>query len=585
MRIRIQQINVTVGDLAGNTRLILKALKDAEKSRVDLLILPELVTCGYPPMDLLERKSFIESIQQSNEEIIGASGRTALLFGSVRPNPLSHGRPVCNCALMVQHGKLLHEVQKTLLPTYDVFDEFRYFEPAREVRVVEWGGRKWGITICEDIWNNQNEYNYHTYDVEPADLLKEQGAEVLVNISASPFTRRKLEMREDMLIRHSSRLKLPVIYANQTGANTELIFDGSSCVIPSGSDRPVLRLAALEEDAGDVIWDDDGSFRLPEPEGRPLKTHSPEPDVRPVSTRLPEPGISPVRVFPGPEERLFKALVLGLKDYVAKSRMTGGVLLGLSGGIDSALTAAIAVEALGPDRVTGITMPSPYSSKESVDDSFSLARNLGITCHELSIETAFNHFRELLEPLFAGRPFDVAEENIQSRCRGILLMALSNKLGHMVLNTGNKSELAVGYCTLYGDMAGGLSVLSDLYKTEVYAVSRWLNSEYYGRVVIPLSTLEKPPSAELRPDQKDTDSLPEYELLDAVLQGFIEDHRSADELIASGLPEETVTKVIRMVDGNEYKRRQAPPGLRVSSKAFGSGRRLPLAHRWDEMDR
>ncbi len=557
MNIRIQQINVTVGDIRGNEALVVTALREAERDGMALLILPELVTCGYPPMDLLERKSFQKALFDVNERLVSAVGKTALLFGSIGKNPASQGRPVHNIAILAHEGKTVDVVRKTLLPTYDVFDEFRYFEPNREIHITEWAGRKWGITICEDIWNNQNEYNYHTYDIEPADELRKLGAEVLVNISASPFTRRKPEMREDMLRRHASRLGIPVFYANQVGANTELIFDGISSVI-SAEGEVLMRLATLEEDRGDVHWPGSGA---PEPIN----------------------AASPITPFPGSEERIFKALVLGLRDYVEKSRMPRRVVLGLSGGIDSALTAAIAREALGQQQVLGITMPSPFSSGASVTDSEKLAANLGIRIYNVPINNIYDAFLEALAPVLGDTSFDVTEENIQSRSRGALLMAVSNKLGHMLLNTGNKSELAVGYCTLYGDMAGGLSVLSDVYKTEVFRVSCWLNDSFYGKEVIPWSTIEKPPSAELRPDQKDTDSLPEYEVLDGILRIYIEDQLPADAIIAAGYPEDQVRDVIRMVDRNEYKRRQAAPGLRVSSKAFGTGRRLPIVQRWTEM--
>ena len=557
MRIRIEQINVIVGDVQGNSALVLKALRDAEHDRIDLLILPELVTCGYPPMDLLERKAFVAAVVQENERIVGATGGTALLFGTIRKNRESAGRPLFNTAILAHEGSIVDAVNKTLLPTYDVFDEFRYFEPNREMRLIEWAGRKWGVTICEDIWNNQNEHNYHTYEIEPADELKELGADVLVNISASPFTKRKPEMREDMLQRHARRLGIPLFYANQVGANTELIFDGISSVISSGGEV-LIRLATFEEDRGDFEWPETG-------------------ELHPLASG------ERIKPFPGSEERIFRALVHGLRDYVVKSGMPGKVVMGLSGGIDSALTAVIAREAVGPDNVLGVTMPSRFSSESSVSDSDKLSRNLGIQMRELPINTIYESFLGVLAPVFGDAEFDAAEENLQSRSRGTILMAISNKFGHMLLNTGNKSELAVGYCTLYGDMAGGLSILSDVYKTEVFAMARWLNESFYGKEVIPWSTIEKPPSAELRPDQKDTDSLPEYDVLDGILKAYIEDQLPAGMIAESGFEIDRVRDVIRMVDRNEYKRRQSAPGLRVSSKAFGSGRRLPIVQRWTEM--
>ncbi len=556
MRIRIQQINTIVGDIQGNADAVLNALQKAEAEGADLLILQELVVCGYPPLDLLEREAFNRAVFHQNERIASATGETGLLFGTVVSNSEHPGRPLYNAAVLAHRGEIVDEIYKTLLPTYDVFDESRYFEPNPDIHITEWAGRKWGITVCEDIWNNQNEYNYHTYGTDPAAKLKEQGAEILVNISASPFSKRKPEMREDMLRRHSRRLKIPLIYCNQTGANTELIFDGGSTV-SSASGELVLRLASFEEDKGDITWS--------EPEG-----------IRAVSSH-------PVAENPGFEERLFQALVLGLRDYVQKSGMPQRVVIGLSGGIDSALTAAVAVEALGADNVMGVTMPSRFSSEGSVSDSQKLADNLGITFHEIAIREIYDTFLDALDPLFRDSGFGVAEENIQSRARGAILMAISNKFGHMLLNTGNKSELAVGYCTLYGDMAGGLSVLSDVYKTEVFAISRWLNEFFYKKEVIPRSTIEKPPSAELRPDQKDTDSLPDYDILDGILKAYIEDQIPAERITSEKFTPGQVNEVLCMVDRNEYKRRQAAPGLRVSSKAFGSGRRLPIVQQWTEM--
>ncbi len=587
MKIRVQQINAVVGDIPGNADAVLAALKLAEQEVVDLLVLPELVICGYPPMDLVERKSFLQAVYRQTGRIVESTKETGLLFGTLRPNNAQQGRPVCNVALLAHRGKAVDEISKTLLPTYDVFDEFRYFEPNREIRITEWAGHKWGITVCEDIWNNQNEYNDRIYDVDPAAVLKSQGAEILINISASPFTREKPEMREEMLQRNARRLEMPVIYANQVGANSELIFDGNSSVI-SADGEVVLRLATFQEDRGDIFWKHSGSGKESVP-GRgsgPGKDSKPGKDLNsgkpsdPVAITTPN---QVLKTFPGREERLFKALALGLHDYIEKSRMPKRVVMGLSGGIDSALTAVIAQEAFGAENVMGITMPSPYSSEGSVTDSEKLARNLGITIHELSIKEIYHAFLNTLKPVFGQTEFGVAEENLQSRSRGTILMGISNKFGHMLLNTGNKSELAVGYCTLYGDMAGGLSMLSDIYKTEVYTISRWVNETCYGREVIPWNTIEKPPSAELRPGQKDTDTLPDYKILDGILQAYIENQCSAEQIVKAGFSKEKVRQVIRMVDRNEYKRRQAAPGLRVSAKAFGMGRRLPIVQRWTEM--
>lgn len=588
MLVRIQQINVVVGDIEKNTGRILSVLQQAEDDGIALLILPELVICGYPPLDLLERKAFLQAVYKQNDRIVRKTGQTALLFGTIRENSKHLGRPVYNTAILTHEGKIVDEIHKTLLPTYDVFDEFRYFEPGDDIHVTEWGGRKWGITICEDIWNNQNEYNYHTYEKEPAAELKQMGAEVLVNISASPFTKKKPEMRENMLLRHARRLNLPVLYANQVGANTELVFDGISSAISSDGNI-VSRLATFEEDYGDVEWQADGTMVLSgnrasiKPElfddkaGIKPVASTEKTGIKSESTE--KAGVKP---FPGREERIFKALVLGLRDYVGKSGMPGRVVMGLSGGIDSALTAVIAAEALGPEQVLGVTMPSEYSSSGSVTDSGKLAYNLGITIQNLPITSIYDSFLGALAPVFKETAFGVAEENLQSRSRGAILMAISNKFGHMLLNTGNKSELAVGYCTLYGDMAGGLSILSDVYKTEVYEVSRWLNEAWFKNEMIPWNTINKPPSAELRPDQKDTDSLPEYVVLDGILKAYIEDQLPAEKIMELGYPQKEVLEIIRMVDRNEYKRRQAAPGLRITSKAFGMGRRLPIVQRWTE---
>lgn len=550
VRIRIIQFNPIVGDIGGNTRRILEAYRKAESDGIGLAIFTELSLCGYPPMDLLERKDFILRIKQSIREIAVATGKTAIIFGAPVANVETKGRPLFNAAIIAQKGSILATVHKTLLPTYDVFDEFRYFEPNDRFEPVRINGVAFGITICEDLWNNQNEIEYHKYTVNPAAKLKEAGAKAIINISASPFTKNKPELRAAMLQGHARLLKLPVLYANQSGANTEIIFDGDSMAVnPDGS--IVGRQPLFVESFADYVLD--GGW---------------------VACDRPSSGL------PCLEERIFRALVCGLKDYVGKSGMEPKVVFGLSGGIDSALVAVLAAEAFGPGNVLAITMPSEFSSKGSVDDSMKLAANLGIRIENISIQPAYSAFLGMLKPHFEGTDFGVAEENLQSRARGVLLMAFSNKFGYMLLNTGNKSEMAVGYCTLYGDMAGGLSVLSDVYKTEVYAVCEWLNAAYFGREVIPKEIIQKPPSAELRPDQKDTDSLPDYPVLDNILMKYIEQQMPVSQIIAELGDGELVRRVVRMVDGNEYKRRQAAPGLRVSAKAFGVGRRLPIVQRW-----
>jgi len=553
MKVRIQQLNPTIGDIKGNKALILNALYSAGTSDVDLLILPELVLAGYPPMDLLERMAFLNAIYTSNEEIVAATGDTALIFGTVTPNLSKYGRKCFNAAIVAQSGKVLAEIHKTLLPTYDVFDDLRYFEANKTFNCVEFNGIKLGVTICEDIWYNENDIQYHTYELNPAEELAELGADAIINISASPFTKTKPDSRSMMLQKHARELNLPVFYANQVGANTELVFDGDSMVVDAETNI-VARAPLFKEAFVDVEWD---------PQKNKLDNLS-----------------GNLKKIPGKTENIFNALVFGLRDYLEKTGITDRVLLGLSGGIDSALVACIAAEALGPEKVVGVTMPSEFSSKASVSDSEKLAENLGITLHELSVEKLYEQYLDVLKPLFEGTEFGVAEENIQSRIRGALLMAISNKFGHMLLNTGNKSELATGYCTLYGDMAGGLGVISDLYKVEVFEMARWLNEYHYEKEVIPRTVIEKPPSAELRPDQKDSDTLPDYDVLDAILECYIEKQESVEEISVRGYPRETVEKVVKLVDSTEFKRFQAVPGLKVSTKTFGSGRRWPIVQGW-----
>ena len=466
MKVRLQQLNPVIGDIGGNMESILHALAEANKDDVDLLILPELAVCGYPAMDLLERTSFRDAAYRANAKIIESTGETGIIFGTITRNPSPYGRKCYNSALIAQNGKELARVHKTLLPTYDVFDDLRYFEPNKSFECVQFGGADLGITICEDIWYNENDIQYHTYEVNPAQVLAEKGAEVIINISASPFTKNKPASREQMIREHVEELGLPVFYANQAGGNTELIFDGDSMVIKPGSEV-VARMPLFEVGHIDVDWDLE-------------------------SGKVSNIG-SPPAAVPGKSEGMFKALAFGLRDYLAKTGVAESVVIGLSGGIDSALAACIAVEALGSDRVVAVGMPSEFSSEESLTDAAKLAKSLEIELVELPIHSIYKAFRDVLEPEFKDEPFGVAEENIQTRIRGVLLMAISNKFGHMMLNTGNKSELATGYCTLYGDMAGGLGVISDLYKSEVYEMAHWLNREYYAEEIIPKSIIVKEP--------------------------------------------------------------------------------------------
>jgi NAD+ synthetase len=551
MKIRLEQLNPTIGDIEGNVTLITSAMKRAETDNIDLLVLPELVVCGYPPMDLVERKDFRQAIYEANQTITNQSENTALLLGSVTPNDET-GRKCFNSALLVQHGKVLAEVHKTLLPTYDVYDELRYFEPNDLFASVDFEGQKIGITICEDIWHNF-ELPYLSYDINPVEELVSKGAEAIFNVSASPFARNKPRNRQRMLQQHAERTGVPIFYANQVGANTELISDGDSMALNSNGEV-VSRVPLFEQNFADVEWD-------------------------PVTNQIANIGADPAEI-PQQIAQMFYALVLGLRDYLRKTEITDKVILGLSGGIDSALVATIAVEALGAERVTGVTMPSKFSSEGSVSDSQKLADNLGIPLHEIAIKNIYDQFNEALEPVFKGTSFGVAEENIQPRIRGTLLMAYANKFGYMLLNTGNKSELATGYCTLYGDMAGGLGIIADLYKTEVYEMAHWLNNEYYKKEIIPKDIIDKPPSAELRPDQKDADTLPTYDILDPILQAYIEGQLSEQEIADRGFDITTVEKITAMVDRNEFKRFQAVPGLKVSPRAFGTGRRWPLVQQW-----
>lgn len=554
MKIRVEQLNPTVGALEANAMLILESLEKAESAGIDLLILPEMVLIGYPAQDILENKAFQRSAYEHNEKIIEATKNTALLFGSITKNE-GVGRQMYNTALLAREGKVLGEAHKTLLPTYDVFDDLRYFEPNDRFKCLELDGTKLGVTICEDIWYNENEVQYHTYETDPAILLKEDGAQIIINISASPFTKTKHENRREMLQNHAKKMNLPVLYSNQVGAQTEVLFDGDSMAINSGSEV-IATMKTFEAGWFDVDWNLDKNNITADPDQQ--------------NNVYPEKGPA----------RIFEALKMGVYDYVHKLGIADQVILGLSGGIDSALVCTIVAEALGAENVKALNMPSTFSSEGSVSDSEKLAENLGIELLDVPIQSIFDEFNQQLKPIFKGTQFGVAEENLQSRIRGVLLMACANKFGYFLMTTGNKSEYAVGYATLYGDMNGALVVIGDLYKTQVYEMARWLNDEYYEKEVIPEATITKPPSAELRPDQKDTDSLPEYDVLDDILYRYIELQEGAQFIIDDGYDEQTVKKVIRLVEANEFKRYQAAPILKVSSKAFGIGRRWPIVQKW-----
>ena len=542
MKIAIAQIDPTVGDFTGNLEKIIAASRRATELGARLTVFSELAICGYPPADFLEKPSFLARCRTVVEELAAATRelKTAVLTGVALPACGDSGKPAVNAAVLLDGGKLLLEQHKRLLPFYDVFDEQRYFDAARSQQVVELDGRRLAITICEDAWNDKSFWPRRLYAVDPMEELMRQHPDVHINLSSSPFWHGKRAVRRRMLAAIAKRDGVPVVMSNQVGGDDSLIFDGSSLALNARGEL-IAQCASFEEDL--VVFD-------------PFET-------QPISV-----------AEDNDTEAAYRALVLGTRDYVRKCGFKK-VLVGLSGGIDSALVAAIATEALGAENVICIGMPSPYSSSGSIDDSRHLAANLGIRFEVLGISELFAGFTHTLAPLFAGTKPDTTEENIQPRIRGTLLMALSNKFSALVLTTGNKSEMAVGYCTLYGDMVGALAVIGDLVKTRVYAVCHWLNRE---REVIPLAILEKPPSAELCPGQKDTDSLPPYEVLDPIVEAYVERYETPERIAhANGYPLDLVQKVVHMVERAEYKRQQAAPVLKVTPKSFGMGRRFPIA--------
>jgi len=540
LRIALLQIDPTAGDIGGNSALIVAGARRAQEQGADLVVTPELALMGYLPRDLLMSRGFVQrSCQELGRIAAELKDAPPLLVGVATPNPAEMGRPLFNSAVLLRDGEVGPAFHKTLLPTYDVFDEDRYFEPALEPAILEVDGWRLGISICEDVWNDRDFWHRRRYHHDPIEVLSSHGAQAIVNLSASPFTVGKQRLREDMLGQMARKYALPVLIVNQVGANDDLIFDGRSGAYDAEG-RLFARAKGFAEDM--VIVDlDDSTGSIAEDDFTP-------------------------------EAEIWNALVLGVRDYARKTRFRK-VLLGLSGGIDSALTAAIAADAIGPENVLGVMMPSVYSSAGSVDDSVVLARNLGIQTLTLPIAGIMKTFEGTLDPAFCDLPPDVTEENIQSRIRGTLLMALSNKFGSLLLTTGNKSEMSVGYCTLYGDMNGGLAVIADLPKMMVYSVSRWRNAR---RPDIPEAILTKAPSAELRPDQTDQDSLPPYDLLDQILELHVEQSQSAEEIVAQGFDEATVRRVLRLVRMAEFKRKQAAPVLKVTSRAFGTGWRMPI---------
>jgi NAD+ synthase (glutamine-hydrolysing) len=544
MKVALAQINTTVGDLAGNEAKILASYRKGAEAGAHVVVCPELSITGYPPRDLLLKRRFVAQNLEVLDRLAAATNKTGLLVGFVGQNQNQPGREVANCVALLQSGKIITTRTKTLLPTYDVFDEDRYFEPARENLPADFNGQKVALTICEDIWNDEDFWPDRRYRQNPPVTIAEAGASVVFNISASPWHLGKSKTRYEMVRGLALKTRRAVVLCNQVGGNDELIFDGGSLVV-NAAGQLIAQARLFEEDL--VIVETDSKA-----------------------------GVS-LQQFSN-EELIYKALVLGLRDYLHKCGFKSAVL-GLSGGIDSAVTACLAVAALGPENVRGVSLPSQFSSQHSLDDARILAERLGIQYSVIPIQSAFETVKQTLNPVFAGRPEDTAEENIQARLRAVVLMALSNKFGSMLLTTGNKSELAVGYCTLYGDMSGGLAAISDVPKTMIYPLARWINRD---AEIIPLSSITKPPSAELRPNQCDQDTLPPYEILDAILDLYVVQGKGASEIIAAGFDAPTVKRVTRLIDLNEYKRRQAAPGLKVTSKAFGMGRRMPIAQRYEQ---
>jgi NAD+ synthase (glutamine-hydrolysing) len=553
MKIALAQINTTVGDLAGNEAKILAAYQRGVEAGVELVVFPELAITGYPPRDLLLKRHFVEQNLEVLNRLAAATGPTGMLVGFVGKNEAGVGREATNSTALLQNGKIVATRSKTLLPTYDVFDEDRYFQPATTNAPVDFNGRKVGLTICEDVWNDEEFWDERRYQANPPAQLVAAGATILFNNSASPWQLGKNETRHRMLSQLAAKTKRPLVYCNLVGGNDELVFDGASVAFNSDG-QLIAHGKMFEEDF--IVLDLDSA----------------------------QPVLPPVVCD---EEKVYRALVLGLRDYLHKCGFKSAVL-GLSGGIDSALVAVLAVEALGKENVRGVSLPSQFSSQGSLDDARILAANLGIRYDVVPIQPAFEAVKGQLGDVFKGLKEDVAEENIQARLRGVILMAMSNKFGSLLLTTGNKSEMAVGYCTLYGDMNGGLAVISDVPKMMVYRISKWINSDATSRAgrareIIPDASITKAPSAELRPDQKDQDSLPPYEVLDAILEEYVVNLKTTRDIIAMGFDEATVKRVVRLIDFSEYKRRQAAPGLKVTSKAFGVGRRIPIAQRYRDV--
>ncbi len=539
MKIALCQINPHTGYFEFNRNKIIEYIKKSKKAGAELAVFPELSLPGYPPRDFLDFDDFTNSCLSEAEKIAQNAGNISVIFGSPTYNKSDRGKMLFNSALLFKNGTLDIEIHKALLPNYDIFDEYRYFEPGRDFRVVELSGKKLAITICEDLWNIEGKYLYVS---DPMQELAKQNPDIIINIAASPFSSQQFEKRLEVMRYHAKKYGIPVVYVNMTGAQTELVFDGRSMIVmPDGRFKV---LASFEEDF--YVFDTEATFE--------------------ESPTEPENNISLIH----------DALVFGIREYFTKLGFEKAVL-GLSGGIDSAVVAVLACEALGAENVSGLLLPSQFSSQHSIDDALQLAKNLGMVHEIVPIEKSYAAVEATMKPMFEGLPFNIAEENIQARLRAVILMAYSNKFGHILLNTSNKSEAAVGYGTLYGDMCGGLSVIGDLYKTQVYELTHFINRK---QEIIPKNIITKAPSAELRPNQKDSDSLPDYNILDEILRLYIEETQSPADLISKGFDKDLVARILKMVNTNEYKRYQSPPALRVSTKAFGMGRRLPIAAKY-----
>jgi NAD+ synthase (glutamine-hydrolysing) len=543
MKIALSQLNYHIGNFEENTSKIIDSIHKAKKEKADLVVFSELAVCGYPPLDFLEFGDFVKKCKASIDTIAKECNDISAIVGAPSVNPVLKGKNLFNSAYFLQDGKIKDVIHKTLLPTYDVFDEYRYFEPNKKFECIEVNGETIALTICEDLWNEEDD---PLYTFCPMDELIKSSPKFIINIAASPFDYVHSEFRKAILKRNVLKYKLPILYVNHVGAQTEMLFDGGSLIINEKGE--VLNEMKYFEEDFLVIEVPSTKYQVPSKE----------------------------KIYKSKIEKIHAALVMGVRDYFRKMNFKQATL-GLSGGIDSAVVLVLAVEALGKENVFPVMMPSQFSSDHSVNDSVKLAENTGVTCHTISIENIYDEYISATKPFFQGLPFNVAEENIQARIRGTLLMALSNKFGYILLNTSNKSELAVGYGTLYGDMCGGLSVIGDVYKTDVFELARYINR---NKEIIPSTIITKPPSAELRPGQLDTDSLPPYDILDKILFQYIEQHSGPQEIIAAGYDEQLVRRILKMVNTNEYKRFQAPPILRVSPKAFGLGRRMPIVGKY-----